>query len=145
MVEKEMSSHTFARKASKKQFEESECRKAESESRIAAWQAETLKALNDQLQEVPVRVQRKRSKGWKMPDNTVYVGRPTIFGNRFELWRFDTRENCLKAYESDLLFAADSDRMLQMIMDKLRGHNLACWCRLDQPCHADILLRLANS
>lgn len=26
----------------------------------------------------------------------------------------------------------------------LRGKNLACWCRLDQPCHADVLLRLAN-
>lgn len=26
----------------------------------------------------------------------------------------------------------------------LRGHDLACWCRLDQPCHADVLLDLAN-
>jgi len=27
----------------------------------------------------------------------------------------------------------------------LRGHDLACWCPLDQPCHADILLELANA
>jgi Domain of unknown function (DUF4326) len=27
----------------------------------------------------------------------------------------------------------------------LRGKNLACWCRLDRPCHADVLLELANA
>lgn len=27
---------------------------------------------------------------------------------------------------------------------KLRGRNLACWCPLDAPCHADVLLELAN-
>jgi hypothetical protein len=27
---------------------------------------------------------------------------------------------------------------------ELRGHDLACWCPLDQPCHADVLLELAN-
>jgi hypothetical protein len=26
----------------------------------------------------------------------------------------------------------------------LRGHDLVCWCPLDQPCHADVLLELAN-
>jgi hypothetical protein len=28
---------------------------------------------------------------------------------------------------------------------ELRGHDLACWCPLDQPCHADVLLELANA
>lgn len=27
----------------------------------------------------------------------------------------------------------------------LRGKNLACWCALDQPCHADVLLEVANA
>ena len=27
---------------------------------------------------------------------------------------------------------------------ELRGRDLACWCPLDQPCHADVLLELAN-
>jgi hypothetical protein len=27
---------------------------------------------------------------------------------------------------------------------ELRGKNLACWCKPDQPCHADVLLELAN-
>lgn len=29
-------------------------------------------------------------------------------------------------------------------LEPLRGHDLACWCPLDQPCHADVLLELAN-
>lgn len=33
----------------------------------------------------PARVQRKRSKGWKMPDNTIYVGRGTKWGNPFKI------------------------------------------------------------
>jgi hypothetical protein len=31
------------------------------------------------------------------------------------------------------------------LFEELRGKNLACWCAIDAPCHADILLRLANS
>jgi len=31
-----------------------------------------------------------------------------------------------------------------LIKSALRGKNLACWCALDQPCHADVLLELAN-
>lgn len=30
-------------------------------------------------------------------------------------------------------------------LSELRGKNLACWCRLDQPCHADVLLEKANT
>lgn len=29
-------------------------------------------------------------------------------------------------------------------LPELRGHDLCCWCPLDQPCHADVLLELAN-
>lgn len=31
------------------------------------------------------------------------------------------------------------------IRGELRGRDLACWCPLDQPCHADVLLELANA
>lgn len=33
----------------------------------------------------PQRIQRKRTKGWKMPENTVYVGRPSKWGNPFTI------------------------------------------------------------
>jgi len=32
----------------------------------------------------------------------------------------------------------------EKLIAPLRGKNLACWCALDQPCHADVLLELAN-
>ena len=39
---------------------------------------------------------------------------------------------------------SDPDVALFNQLDELRGKNLACWCPLDQPCHADVLLELAN-
>lgn len=92
----------------------------------------------------PVRVQRSRAKGWRMPANTVYVGRPTKWGNPFKVG--DRRDDgqamdvaeIVVAYEEYLLWGGGGD------IEKLRGKNLACWCPLDQPCHADHLLELAN-
>lgn len=80
----------------------------------------------------PIRIQRKRTKGWKMPPNTIYVGRPTQWGNY---------SNSFLEFEqyAEYTVMLDPDWLAP-----LRGKNLACWCRLDEPCHADILLRLAN-
>lgn len=33
----------------------------------------------------PQRIQRKRTKGWRMPEGAVYVGRPTVYGNPFPI------------------------------------------------------------
>lgn len=30
---------------------------------------------------MPIRIQRRRTTGWRMPPNAIYVGRPTVFGN----------------------------------------------------------------
>jgi len=81
----------------------------------------------------PTRVQRKRTKGWKMPANTIYVGRPTQWGN-----------NCtsLKDYQYYAEHKAQNDPDW---LAPLRGKNLACWCSLDESCHADILLKLLKS
>ncbi len=42
-----------------------------------------------------------------------------------------------------------TDRMgyppLEEIRAELRGKDLACWCPLDGPCHADVLLEIANA
>jgi hypothetical protein len=90
---------------------------------------------------MPVRIQRKRSKGWKMPPNTVYVGRPTKWGNPFTVGSplCETPEKAVRAYEYNLAVILEG-----WDVSELRGKNLACWCRLDQACHADVLLRLAN-
>jgi hypothetical protein len=121
----------------------------------------------------PVRIQRKRIKGWKMPPNTVYVGRGSAWGNPFvvgapsgvfpkgnglktetliptltleqsiEFYR-NTIEGILtpEMYPAGHSFSAQ--RRPHAKIDLLRGKNLACWCPLDQPCHADVLLELAN-
>ena len=86
----------------------------------------------------PYRVQLRRTKGWRMPENTVKVSRPSPFGNYAGATRAD--------YERDLAEMSNADRAF--FMDKvaeLRGKNLACWCALDAPCHADVLLELANA
>lgn len=97
----------------------------------------------------PIRVQRKRTKGWKMPPNTVYVGRPTKWGNpmptsesgvSFDGIRYEQATPAVAVkYYSSLMEQVDKNQF-----KSLRGKNLACWCRLDQPCHADVLLALAN-
>lgn len=107
----------------------------------------------------PVRIQRSRAKGWRMPPNTVYVGRPTRWGNLWRVGRADC--GCRSAGECThgRFFAPDAaaavecyrqwlaawkPRSLDELRQALRGKNLACWCPLDQPCHADVLLELAN-
>jgi hypothetical protein len=87
------------------------------------------------------RIQRKRTKGWKAPPNTVFVHRPLKWGNPF---RFEEhgREWAVEQYRQWLLHG-DGTRLLPDI-GELRGKNLGCFCPLDGPCHADVLLDLAN-
>src|ERR1043165_6385176 len=103
---------------------------------------------------MPRRIQRRRAKGWRMPEGVIYVGGPTkygnpfIFGQRYEAYGYEgtyytaTLENCLTMFHDYLQgrIIAEPD-----FLEPLRGKDLACWCPLTSPCHADILLRLANS
>ncbi len=109
----------------------------------------------------PSRIQRKRSKGWRMPPNTVYVGRPSKWGNPFEVGEcvsltmaleggIHPRSTVETPKEAASLFRkllirdmAVNDSVVDCVLE-LRGKNLACWCPLDQPCHADVLLEFAN-
>jgi hypothetical protein len=111
----------------------------------------------------PHRVQLSRRKGWQMPENTVKVSRPGVWGNPFVVtekmkpgatvggaWSYvavPTVEDAVACYAE--MMATDSEpghraHELRKRLPELRGRNLACWCRLDQPCHADVLLELAN-
>lgn len=98
---------------------------------------------------MPKRIQRSRSKGWKVPEGTIYVGRPTKWGNPFVVGTMshDDPPQPLTAVEAVALFEDQIEEILDMVdgsLEELRGKDLACWCPLDQPCHADVLLRLAN-
>lgn len=110
----------------------------------------------------PQRIQRKRTRDWKMPENTIYVGRPTKYGNPYKVvkeggvWfvrldgvNFASSDN--KRHAARMAVNWFLDYLSNMptwirseMLDELRGKNLACWCPLDQPCHADILIALSN-
>lgn len=123
----------------------------------------------------PHRVQLSRAKDWRKPDNTVVVARPRRWGNPFRVGDVLTVEHSTTTYEitdredavrlfanwlSNTLdaegryvhgmrtyFGAESSARpsIDEIRSELAGRNLACWCPLDQPCHADVLLRIANA
>lgn len=93
----------------------------------------------------PIRVQRKRTKGWRMPPNTVSVTRPGRWGN----YSGDGSHAgyAKAAYRHDIdrgRAGRNRDLTADAARAELRGKNLACFCPLDQPCHADVLLKVAN-
>ena len=82
-----------------------------------------------------------------MPENAIYVGRPTVWGNPYVVGSLLldggtlTAGKAVELYEQHLLDNFDK----RDIRHCLRGKDLACWCALNEPCHADVLLRIANS
>lgn len=123
--------------------------------------------------EEPRRIQRQRTKGWRMPAGVVYVGRISRWGNPWRIipvhdrnfpfgdaadvrhvdsgttiGRFERISRspgtgasywAARQYESDL-----TDADIAEIRGALAGKTLACWCPVDQPCHGDVLIAIAN-
>ncbi|MFV8136465.1 DUF4326 domain-containing protein [Mycolicibacterium senegalense] len=122
---------------------------------------------------MPERIQRKRTKGWKTPMCSCgcgtparYVGRPGKWGNPFQViettpghwsvidendvdyteppggWTNKQRAmwKATGLYHNELVQWSEK----HMMLPELRGHDLVCWCPLDSPCHADVLLHHAN-
>jgi hypothetical protein len=125
----------------------------------------------------PKRIQRQRTKGWRMPDGAIYVGRPTMWGNPYAVGggvviTADRGDDRGLTAELDGRLGITAEQAVAGFLDlmqlrlavppynddwdddyqgkwtsdvaALAGHDLACWCPLDQPCHADVLLKLAN-
>lgn len=135
---------------------------------------------------MPERIQRKRTKGFHMPEGAIYVGRPTrwgnpwkvvgagtepgLFGGRERVYTIDgpgqffrgtythtqAAEFAVSLYREWInhwptkFKGAPAPLDANIGLRELRGHDLACWCPLvDEhgnrvPCHADVLLELAN-
>ena len=115
----------------------------------------------------PLRIQRKRTAGWRMPEGAIYCGRPTIWGNpwstekamasglfkpefvaevvvnEYRAWLLNKEspfmEHC--GYRHTLHYRRG--HILEHLHE-LKGKQLACWCGLDKPCHVDVLAELAN-
>lgn len=105
---------------------------------------------------MPKRIQRRRVKGWRMPPNTVTVDRMTRWGNPFVVGKHGTRAECVDLFRKMLAGyicvstgnATEQMAYLKMASrdrGRLKGKDLACWCALSSPCHADVLLELANA
>ena len=92
----------------------------------------------------PRRIQRRRIKGWKMPEGAVYVGRPGGWGNPYP-WRSLGRKEAARRYRESMLHPTEDWAWRFWNLHKLHGKDLVCWCPLDKPCHADVLLELADS
>lgn len=120
---------------------------------------------------MPERIQLSRRKGYRLPESAVVVARPTYWGNPFKVRETVKADSPLWPYIAPMLGAEDvsgwkvtSGRFLRVedvvsaysawileqpglmlrMDDELAGRNLGCWCKLTEPCHADILLVLAN-
>ena len=102
------------------------------------------------------RIQLSRKKGWRKPEGAVVVARPWRFGNPYRVdaphpvhgWPM-SRQEAVDLYERDLLaekLMSPSGHQVttEDARQLLAGKDLACFCPLDQPCHADVLLRIAN-
>lgn len=92
-----------------------------------------------------------------MPADTVYVGRPSEFGNPFmiggilahpleHLGLVEVRDahHATVLFDNWLTLTDEGKRVARQARVQLRGKNLACWCMTGQPCHGDILLKIAN-
>jgi len=94
-----------------------------------------------------------------MPEGAVYVGRGTAWGNPYIIGHIIAGYGAWVALDSQCcpravvtrrlaveLFRAMviAEGMVQRLQRGLRGRDLVCWCPPDQPCHADVLLELAN-
>lgn len=88
-----------------------------------------------------------RKPGGRKPENTVVVARPSIFGNPYRVG-VDAKDNAeaVRKFESWIEGYSIGARMTRgAAISKLRGKDLACYCKPDEPCHADVLLRIANA
>ena len=97
-----------------------------------------------------LRIQRKRTRGFKHPIGTKFVTRPSKFGNPFEsaesfaawLESGDVASDLLKPMTPEELI--ERRQWIMANVHTLRGKLIACFCGLDDQCHADILARIAN-
>lgn len=115
---------------------------------------------------MPERIQLQRTAGWRKPEGAVVVSRPSRWGNPYIAgktawagWYVADADEAVKMFRRDLAHALKgvrtpsflsyfqtrwktADDLRDDLYDSLRGRDLACWCKPDAPCHADVLLNV---
>lgn len=108
---------------------------------------------------MPERIQLKRTRGWRKPERAVSVARPSKWGNWYRVSDRLPTANAVEFFRQDLVDAMaygpkrpgtfdpihPAARWIAEHLEELRGHDLACWCEPGEPCHADVLLEVANA
>lgn len=98
----------------------------------------------------PIRLQRSRRRGARLKSpnglSVVCVTRGTKWGNPWKVGeKFGgVKEDCLNYFRAWIEQAEPGRKLAEDAKVELRGKNLACWCPPDEPCHADLLLEIAN-
>lgn len=102
------------------------------------------------------RIQLRRTKGWRKPEGCVNVARPTKWGNPFKWSNYtqfadeQKKYAAMRDYENWLegqplvIIKPKQRQWILAHLHELAGKDLACWCKPGDPCHADVLLELAN-
>ncbi len=123
---------------------------------------------------MPERIQKSRQRTWRKdhPD-AIDVSRPNWLGNPFAIYEHCKGKNgdwgvkdlgrlhapighgwtklgainaAVSAYKAEIDHQyPEGSTARHILANTLRGHDLVCWCPLDRPCHADVLLELANT
>lgn len=101
----------------------------------------------------PKRIQLRRTKGWRLPAGAVVVSRPSRWGNPFKAGAVSQYRHADAVADFRLWILEGGypqiptgrPPTIDEIRAALRGKDLACWCPLDKPCHADVLLEIANA
>lgn len=101
---------------------------------------------------MPVRLQLSRRKGFNLQAASrainalaaVTVARPSKWGNPFRVGTDGNQAECVARFRAFATAKLSDDAAWSKGLREIAGKNLACWCRLGTPCHADVLLELAN-
>lgn len=75
-----------------------------------------------------------------IPEDAVYIGRPSVFGNPFVIGVDGNRNEVIAKYRR---YIALNIGLRKQIINELKGKDLVCWCS-PKPCHGDVLLEIAN-
>ena len=122
---------------------------------------------------MPRRIRLSRQKGWRLPPDTVSVARPSVWGNPYRVvedrtdrkrpwccivpgrnrcppyvFRYETKAGASAKAVALMRLRLEqlpSGEELRLLLPRLRGKHLACYCGPDDPCHADMLIELANA
>ncbi len=105
---------------------------------------------------LPIRIQRHRARGWRIPAHAKYVGPGSLYGSPFRVARsplelkyggarvVESPSDAVEKYRDWIRHTAEGRFVAGCAARNLWGLDLVCWCPADQPCHADTLLEIAN-